>query len=46
MKFKTSHTIEQEHELELPHYRTIPNGQYFYKVISEKECLVSCGLHY
>lgn len=39
MKIKTSHTVTQEHEIKLPHYRSVPSGNYFYKVITENECI-------
>lgn len=40
MKIITKHTVEKEHEITLPHYRSIPSRQFYYKIISDTECLM------
>lgn len=40
MKIITKHTVENEHEITLPHYRSTASGQFFYKIISDTECLM------
>ena len=39
MKIVTKETVETIQEVTLPHYRSIPSGQFLYKIISETECL-------